>query len=121
MQKAFVQLFAGECAQVYGDSFERDHLFLKGIGNNVTLEFSDMDFGETGASRITIEGHTPLETNTIILSISTGNEEIRHILEFKKDCERQTFELPPFYGTQTIRFLFLPGCHFDFHWFRFEK
>ena len=46
--RAWDTLAAGACDAVYGDSFTRDGSRVLGIGNNVSLLFDRMDFGETG-------------------------------------------------------------------------
>ena len=58
LEKAYELLHAGECSRVYGDSFRRAGDAVEQIGNNVTLSFDGMDFGEKGAGRLTICGHT---------------------------------------------------------------
>lgn len=120
--RAWAENPAGECDKIYGDSFCRDDLCIREIGNNVTLEFSGMEFGEKGTNRITIWGSTPLKKNTVILQFTSkeGKEE-RRMLEFTGTKGEQSFALKPVYGTQTVRFLFLPGSRFDFERFRFEK
>ena len=35
--------------------------------------------------------------------------------------EEKTFTLPPITGKKKVSFVFLPGCNFDFKWFRFYK
>lgn len=118
--RAFERLFAGECDQVYGDTFRKDGEWLKGIGNNVTLVYENLDFGENGISGITICGKTSLEKNTIILSVKKNGEEQRRILEYEQGEGRQTFAIERLEGTCEIQFIFLPGSNFDFHWFQFE-
>ncbi len=110
---------AAECDAVYGDSFRKEAERICGIGNNVTIEFAQMDFGASGAGRITICGHTPLEKNTIILNFSCDGHEERQMLEFAKGDGEQTFTIERLCGKGTVRFVFLPGSNFDFSWFRF--
>lgn len=120
--RAWERNMAGECDGIYGDSFIKDGLSVRKIGNNVTLEFSGMDFGSGGAGRITICGGTPLPGNTIILQfISEEGGEERRMLEFSGLKAEREFELEPVYGMQKVSFLFLPGSSFDFDWFRFGK
>lgn len=118
--KAFEQLFAGDCDQIYGDTFERDGEWMRGIGNNVTLAYQDMDFGENGVSEIRICGKTPLAKNTIILNVKDEEKERRIVLEYTKREGEQIFTLEKISGTCEIQFIFLPGSQFDFHSFCFR-
>lgn len=111
---------ASDCDRIYGDSFCRDGTWIRGIGNNVTLEFQDMTFEEDKDYVLTIFGKTELDKNTIVLCLLDGEKEERQILEFRKGEGAQPFVLKPIKGTQNVRFLFLPGSNFDFAWFRFE-
>ena len=121
VNKAFEQLFVVENRQIYGDSFTVTEKAIEGIGNNVSLEYEDMDFGEQGISRITICGRTPLEKNTIHVRF-VGEESVNQIVEFPYEEEYaiHSFDLQPVKGMQKVVFVFLPGCDFDFEWFQFE-
>ena len=148
--KAYETLFAGECDKIYGDSYQKEEKWVRGIGNNVTLEYFDMDFGTKGPSRITIEGQTPLEKNTIILRIERGDQVLSQQLSFlggeqshtyeihsdelwkyelqddEAECEihregaHQAGETAPVCRYCHVSFLFLPGSQFDFYGFSFE-
>ncbi len=122
INKAFEQLYVVENKQIYGDSFTVTDKAIEGIGNNVSLEYADMDFGEEGVSRITICGRTPLANNTIHVRF-VGEESVNQIVEFPHEEEYtvHSFELQPVKGLQKVVFVFLPGCNFDFEWFRFER
>ncbi|MDE5950897.1 MAG: DUF4982 domain-containing protein, partial [Acetatifactor sp.] len=121
INKAFEQLYVVENKQIYGDSFTVTEKAIEGIGNNVSLEYTDMDFGEQGVSRITICGRTPLANNTIHVRF-VGEESMNQIVEFPHEEEYtvHSFDLQPVKGLQKVVFVFLPGCDFDFAWFRFE-
>lgn len=119
--RAFEKLTAGECDSIYGDCFRKDGTTVREIGNNVTLEFHKMNFGETGARTITVCGSTPLEKNTIILRFVSSGEEKQQVLEFEGTEKCCTFSIEPVFGVQDIRFVFLPGSNFDFEWFFFGK
>ena len=60
----------------YGDSFVRTEDAIEQIGNNVSLEFSDMDFGTDASDSIVICGRTPLQHNTIQLRFSNGETQV---------------------------------------------
>ncbi len=121
INKAFQQLHVVENRQIYGDSFTVTQDAIEGIGNNVSLEYADMDFGEQGVSQITICGRTPLANNTIHVRF-VGQESVNQIVEFPHEEEytAHSFALQPVKGVQKVVFVFLPGCDFDFKWFKFE-
>lgn len=121
VNKAFAQLYVVENRQIYGDSFTITEKAIEGIGNNVSLEYADMDFGEQGINRITICGRTPLANNTIHVRF-VGEESVNQIVEFPHEEEYavHSFDLQSVKGMQKVVFVFLPGCDFDFEWFQFE-
>lgn len=138
-EKAFGKLYAGEAAKVYGDSFERRGNTVEEIGNNVTLEFPNMDFGKKGAGKIAIWGRTPLAKNTIHIHFTNeeGDTLIR-IVEFpgnpdesrtqsamtareKPPYTLQEFSIEKLCGKGKVEFIFLPGSSFDFEAFRFME
>ena len=95
---------------------------MHGIGNNVTLEYREMDFGDKGCDTIVICGKSEYDCNTIHLIFDDGKEEKRFVLEFAGTAEMSTqrfsFEIRK--GMYTVRFVFLPGSRFDFEWFQFQ-
>nr|MCR4587512.1 DUF4982 domain-containing protein [Lachnospiraceae bacterium] len=124
LQRAYLRLSALEADALYGDTFERREDGIYGIGNNVSMEFDEMDFGETGTTKVTILGRAQGGKNTVhlrFLNAETG-EEIRQIAEFEptEKAEEKTFILNKVTGKQKVTFIFLPGCQFDLHSFRFE-
>ncbi|MCR4616996.1 MAG: DUF4982 domain-containing protein [Lachnospiraceae bacterium] len=122
IEKAYALINAGECDSVYGDSFEKKDSRIDGIGNNVTVEFTDMDFGTDSAARILISGKTHIPVNTIHLLFDNGNDVSRDIIEFSANKgDTQSFDISPITGKGTVRFVFLPGSSFDFKSFKFEK
>ena len=121
LNKAYELLNAGECDSVYGDSFEKKTDRIDNIGNNVTVEFTDMDFSEGAVNKLIISGvsHIPLNTVHVIFAGEQGQK--RDILEFRKEAgEEQSFDVSGYEGKGTIRFVFLPGTSFDFISFRFN-
>lgn len=96
---------------------------MLGIGNNVSLLFDRMDFGETGCCGIRITGRSPLPANTVHLMFAAadGGETERRVVEFgpQADWGEQTFTFEPVTGARQVTFLFLPGTQFDFDSFTF--
>ena len=121
-EKAYAKLNVAETAVIYGDSYVRKEDRVEQIGNNVSLSYEEMNFELGPVSKITICGRTPLPKNTIQIRV-TGESEMVQVLEFpgSDDYIVKTFELPEIIGKNGINFVFLPGCNFDFMWFRFEK
>ncbi len=113
-EKAYQRLSGGDCDNVYGDSFDKKADRIDNIGNNVTVEFNDMDFGEAGAGRVVIGGVSHIPVNTIHIIFDNGIEEKRDILEFAADGgPEQSFEISEYTGKGVIRIVFLPGSSFD--------
>ena len=107
---------------IYGDTYRETSEGVLNIGNNVSLVFKDLDFGETGCKQVTITGRTALENNSIHICFRGKDGETRRIVEFHRQADwgRQTFPIEPVYGSQEVTFLFLPGSDFDFLDFHFE-
>ena len=122
--KAFAKLRALDANLIAGDTFTKTAEAVEGIGNNVNLDFSDMDFGEAGAANLTICGKSNSENNTInIKFFAADGTSTTQVIEFPHtdDYEEKTFEIKPVTGEQKISFVFLPGSNFDFKWFKFIK
>ncbi|MBS4194133.1 DUF4982 domain-containing protein [Bacillus sp. FJAT-49870] len=121
--KAFELNHASECDNIYGDTFERIETRVEGIGNNVSLEFEQMDFTKEGVTKLIISGRSPIDKNTIHVRYASEEGENIQIIEFKKSdgYEERMFEIEKITGNQKVTFIFLPGSTFDFGWFRFVK
>lgn len=120
-EKAWQELLAGDADGVFGDSFEKNGGKVEGIGNNVFLEFADMDFGTRDITGIAIKGRAHNGSNTIHIRFYNGVEERKQIVEFPESGEYtvQEFALEPVSGKWEVSFVFLPGSNFDFESFRF--
>ncbi|MCR5032113.1 MAG: DUF4982 domain-containing protein [Lachnospiraceae bacterium] len=123
-EKAFLSLPATSADAIYGDTFIRKEEGIYGIGNNVAMDFEEMDFGEEGTTSVTIKGRARGGKNTVHLRFldAESGKEIRQIAEFEpsEEVEEKTFTLEKVTGKQKVTFIFLPGCDFDFVSFRFE-
>ncbi len=124
---AFERRYAAECDAITGDSFERGAKEITSIGNNVTLIFSEMDFGSAGARGIHITGRSEHKTNSVQIrfrSEQNDSEPVR-IVDFNRVDEPgyavQKFEFEPVFGKNEVSFIFLPGSAFDFESFRFIR
>lgn len=121
--KALSKLRALDATVISGDSFIKTDENVEGIGNNVSLDFDNMDFGTTQVKKLIICGKSNSQNNTINVKFfgEDGSSQTQ-VIEFAhtKDYEEKTFELAPVSGLQKISFVFLPGCNFDFKWFCFK-
>ena len=120
--KALSKLRALDANVVAGDSFTKTQKAVEHIGNNVNLDFENMDFGEQGATKITICGKSNTENNSINIKFfdKDGNSTTQ-LIEFAHtdSYQEKTFNLEKIAGKGKISFVFLPGCNFDFEWFKF--
>lgn len=125
VEKAYEQLWAKDASSVYGDSFRWDGKAVRGIGNNVSVVYENMDFGEGGAQSITVCGGTALPRNTIHLHFTdVSGVTVNRILEFEGTggaCREQTFSLEPLKGRGKVELIFLPGSSFDLEYLQFRR
>ncbi len=123
-EKAYGKLYGAECSRVYGDSFRVESRAVTGIGNNVTIIYENMDFGETGAGQVTLWGRSPLPGNTVHIHFTRpdGAVEVR-VLEVPGTHEYvpQVFPIEPLTGLGTLELIFLPGSNFDLEALQFAN
>lgn len=119
--RAFGKNHAVDCDQIYGDSYIMNETTIESIGNNVSLIFNGLDFGEVEGLKLVICGRAPVH-NTIHVQFSGSDGESRQIIEFEESDEyvEREFVLCPVKGIKTVSFIFLPGSNFDFAWFQFQ-
>lgn len=123
VNQSYKMIDSKQYKQVYGDTFQITDNAIEQIGNNVVLEYEEMEFGVEGANKIVICGKTPNKNNTIqIRSIDRDGKAVNQVIEFPqvKKYEEKEFRLDTIVGTQRFRFVFLPGSNFDFKWFQFK-
>ena len=121
--RAFDRIAAGEADEIYGDSFRKEGKKVKGIGNNVSLCFRDMDFGDTEECVLLLSGETNLKVNTVTVRIrNERGEETASAVDFYGDSDpEQSFMVRTPGGLCKVTFVFLPGSAFDFSSFRFQQ
>ncbi|MCL1935361.1 MAG: glycoside hydrolase family 2 [Defluviitaleaceae bacterium] len=110
INKAYQKNFAVDFSKIYGDSYTIGKDKITNIGNNVTIEFDNMNFS---AEKIIICGN---KKNSIHLKYDDGNTQI---LEVDGKSKIQKFNVLGI-CKQKVSFIFLPGSDFDFEWFKFE-
>jgi len=117
--KAFNRLNAAENDGISGDTFTISGKAVTGIGNNVSIIYKDMDFGEKGASSVTLSTRSIQANNSVQIFVDGRRE----MLEVKGEPEytESTYTLKEqITGMQTISIVFLPGCNIDLEWIQFE-
>jgi len=122
-EEAWIYHTASDADYIYGDSFRTEGSSVCGIGNNVTLGWEEMDFGEDGVITLEIEGKTSLPANTIMVRFrkKDGTETTEHA-EFAGNGEhKQRFRVKVPGGKCSVSFVFLPGSNFDFDGFVFRR
>lgn len=121
--RAWQKLSGLEADTVYGDSFQRGDAGIMDIGNNVTLVYTNMDFGTASRARLTLDGATPLAVNPVTIRFENEAGETLTTLAQFKGTERasQVFDVEVLSGVCTVSFVFLPGSQYDFYGFRFAK
>lgn len=121
-EKAYARLYAGECGRVYGDAYERRDLKIEQIGNNVTLEFTDLDFGEKGARQITLCCRSHQKLNPIQIRFTGEKGSIVQAVDAEESADygEQVFDLEPLEGEGKLELIFLPGSRFDLEWIQLQ-
>lgn len=118
------QLLSGlEADTVYGDSFTRGAEGIMDIGNNVTLVWGQMDFGESTSATLMLDGATPMAVNPVTIRFENeAGETLTTLAQFRgQGRSRQLFPMEVLPGVCTVSFVFLPGSQYDFYGFQFSR
>lgn len=121
-QKAYEQIAAADNDMLHGDTYKIENGGVHRIGNNVFLDFDDMDFCH-GTSQITITGKTYHDNDSIhVHFVTEAGLVAEEIVEFpySENTISVTHPLPDIHGRGTVKFRFLPGCDFDFESFQIK-
>ena len=124
--RAFISHSAAEADRIYGDSYTAGKDSIRGIGNNVTLSFDEMDFEDVQEAHLEITGYTPLHVNTITIRFTAPDGSTHtEIADFRGTGDgiptSQVFSVRTPGGPCSVSFVFLPGSQFDFDSFRFSR
>lgn len=121
--RAWQELSALQADHMAGDSFRRTEHGVEDIGNNVSLMFANMDFGDCDRAELVIDGATTLNENPVTIRFENeAGEQVTSLARFVGGGRgRQRFEVDVLRGMCSVTFVFLPGSRFDFYGFRFGK
>ena len=120
--KAFEKLNAADNDFMYGDSFNVKTHAIENIGNNVTIGYNDMDFGDNGTGSIEINLRCDRKNSFQILTTNSKNTTVSTMIEVDttRDYSNLSFDLSEtIKGENTVSLVFLPGCDIDIEWIRF--
>lgn len=123
LDKAYEKLSVKDNSRIYGDSYTITKDSIERIGNNVIIEFNNMNFGVESINKLIICGRSRNDVNTIHVHFKGKESNDNQIVEipYSEQYEEHVFEMKPIRGTNLVSFVFLPGSSFDFKWFKFEK
>ncbi|MDR2546315.1 MAG: DUF4982 domain-containing protein [Lachnospiraceae bacterium] len=119
-EKAFMRLNAADNDGISGDSYTVKDTAVVNIGNNVSIVFTAMDFGEGGAGSITLSTRSALKGNSVQLML----DDRREMLEISGTADYTATTHPlseRVCGEKTVSLVFLPGSDIDVEWIEFGK
>ena len=120
--RAFHLLPANSCDLITGDTFERRDDGIYGIGNNVSLVFEEMDFGEGGEVQLLADAMTPLSQCQMTVHVEGNHGETTFPCLLQGGDRRvQTFTGRVPAGICRVTLIFLPGSQLDLHSIRFVR
>lgn len=119
--KGTAKLRALDADVISGDTYTQTDDVVANIGNNVSLDFSNMNFEQPVTSLI-ICGKSNNDNNTINIKFTDDNTASVQVIEFPHtdDYVEKEFKINSISGTKKVSFVFLPGSNFDFKYFRFQ-
>ena len=121
--KGTSEVLAIENDKLYGDEYTVTEEEITGIGNNVSIDFKGMDFGE-GVTGIVIRGRSHIPKNTIHLKFTAADGSYtRQMVEvpYSETETEQRFALERVKGLVDLTMIFLPGSRFDLRSIRFTR
>jgi len=121
--KAFSKLYAAENDLIYGDDFTVKDRSVEKIGNNVSITYNDMDFGEQGATKLTLRWRSVLPENSVRVDFETSGGTTTQMLSLTGNSDYTDITYPldvPLTGSGRLSFVFLPGCNLDIEYLEFN-
>lgn len=117
--KAYSFIAAADNDLLHGDTFKTEGTSVHGIGNNVFIDFNDLDL-KKGAKAIVLYGKTRHDNDSVHVHFVLPDKSVMpYIIEFpfSKESTSVTLPIPDIRENCTVKFSFLPGCDFDFDGF----
>jgi beta-galactosidase len=124
LNKAYEKLNITDNDFIYGDSYSVKPHSIEHIGNNVTIGFNDMDFGESGAKSIEVCKRNKQKNSFQIIITDETNTEAKTMIEAPQAMEytAKSFNLAKTAkGKNKVSLVFLPGCDIDIEWIHFKE
>ena len=130
LNKAFEKLNTADNDFIYGDSYTVKTRAIENIGNNVTIGFTDMDFGENGAESVEIcyrcnrKNSFQIITTDTAETTDTDETNVSTMIEAEpvKEYTVSRFALSQTAkGKNTVSLVFLPGCDIDIEWIKLNE
>lgn len=120
--KGTSKLLGCENTRIYGDTYQLKDTSIHGIGNNVSIEYDNMDFGEEGVTKLILNGRSNTSSNSIHIKLegTDGERKEMVVVPGSREAVTREFTLPVIKGKQKVTFIFLPGSNFDLEWFWFQ-
>ena len=122
LNKAFETLDAAACDAIYGDNFLKNGSAVENIGNNVTLEYREMDFGPDGTESVSVCWRSMIPKNSMQIAFAGENGIKRVMIELDgaENYQEKAISLgQKINRPQTVSLIFLPGCSLDLKSIRF--
>lgn len=121
LNKAYSVIYATEASRITGDSFTKTEDAIVNIGNNVSIDFDNMNFAD-GVKSITICGCSHNEKTSIHLLFIKDGQDTRQMIEipYSEDYEEYTIPLESVTMDGQVSMVFLPGSNFDLKYFKFS-
>ena len=122
--RAFRTTDGADADEIYGDQYTIDGRAVRDIGNNVTLGYRHMDFGQRRTVRLRLRGATDHPEVPIVVRITGAQGETEtQTVRFRHEAETsvQSFPVRCPGGMCQVNLIFLPGSHFDLESFSFAE
>ncbi len=118
--KAYTTIAATSFDEIAGDSYSVGAEEITGIGNNVAISYSGMNF-DKGLSRFRIVGRSHNEITSLHILFVEDSVVAREMIDipYSEEYKEYFFELEDRHTSGKINIVFLPGTNFDLKEFQF--
>ena len=121
--RAYLHHNAAEADEIYGDNYVIEGTAVKQIGNNVSMTWKNMEFGERTECTLTVEAETPLENNAITVKMTNilGETDNSIAIFSGNGRHEQQFRIKNTRSVTDVTFVFLPGSNIDLYGIKFSE